>query len=81
MSVTAEINTQNKSSNSEVNSILSDTAKCHDSFEWLQSERIESLDIIISHFKHKKTGAHHYHIAADNDENVFLVALRTIPTD
>ena len=79
MAVTAEINTQSKSS--QVNSILSDTAKCHNSFQWLQSERIESLDIVISQFTHKKTGALHYHIAADNDENVFLVALRTIPTD
>lgn len=28
-----------------------------------------------------KTGATHYHLSADNNENVFLVALRTIPTD
>ncbi|MCU7938727.1 MAG: insulinase family protein [gamma proteobacterium symbiont of Bathyaustriella thionipta] len=61
--------------------MTSKTAQCHDAFEWIQSEQIESLDIIISHFKHKKTGALHYHIDADNDENVFLVALRTIPTD
>jgi len=54
---------------------------CHDSFEWIRSEPIESLDIVINQFQHKKTGALHYHIDADNDENVFLVALRTIPTD
>ncbi len=58
-----------------------ETEKCHHSFEWLESEYIESLDISINHFQHKKTGAQHYHIAADNNENVFLVALRTIPTD
>lgn len=50
-------------------------------FEWLRSETIESLDVIVSEYRHQATGAMHYHIAADNDENVFLVALRTVPTD
>ncbi|MDX1692666.1 MAG: insulinase family protein [Ketobacteraceae bacterium] len=54
---------------------------CHDTFEWLRTESIESLHVLVSEYRHKKTGAIHYHIAADNDENVFLVALRTIPTD
>ncbi|MCG8669691.1 MAG: insulinase family protein [Pseudomonadales bacterium] len=54
---------------------------CHDSFEWLRTESIDSLHVLVSEYRHKKTGAMHYHIAADNDENVFLVALRTIPTD
>jgi len=58
-----------------------ETSKCHSSFEWIQSERIDSLDVVIDQFQHKKTGALHYHISADNDENVFLVALRTVPTD
>ena len=55
--------------------------QCHNTFEWIRKERIESLDIVVDHFQHKETGALHYHISADNDENVFLVALRTIPTD
>lgn len=54
---------------------------CHDSFEWLRTESIDSLHVLVSEFRHKKTGAMHYHIAAENDENVFLVALRTVPTD
>lgn len=54
---------------------------CHDTFEWLRTESIDSLHVLVSEYRHKKTGAVHYHIAADNDENVFLVALRTIPTD
>ncbi|MCU7819966.1 MAG: insulinase family protein [gamma proteobacterium symbiont of Lucinoma myriamae] len=81
MTITADTTKPTKPLKSELNSILSETAQCYDSFEWIQSEQIESLDIIISQFKHKKTGAQHYHIAADNAENVFLVALRTIPTD
>ncbi len=50
-------------------------------FKWLQSESIESLNITVEIYQHINTGALHYHLAADNDENVFLVALRTIPTD
>ena len=59
----------------------SNTSKAYETFKWIQKERIESLDIIVDQFEHKKTGALHYHFTADNDENVFLVALRTIPTD
>ncbi len=55
--------------------------QCHSSFEWLRSEAIESLNVVVSEYRHKATGAMHYHIAADNDENVFMVALRTVPTD
>jgi presequence protease len=55
--------------------------KIHTAFEWIRSERIESLNILVEEYKHIKTGAPHYHLVADNSENVFLVALRTIPTD
>lgn len=54
---------------------------CHPSFEWLRTEAIESLHVLVSEYRHKITGAMHYHLAADNDENVFMVALRTVPTD
>jgi len=53
----------------------------HPAFNWLKSERIDSLNLNIEIYEHKKTGAMHYHLDADNDENVFLVALRTVPTD
>jgi len=53
----------------------------HASFHWLRSQHIESLNIEVSEYQHKVTGALHYHLAANSDENVFLVALRTIPTD
>ncbi|KPJ94979.1 MAG: peptidase M16 [Gammaproteobacteria bacterium SG8_11] len=55
--------------------------KIHPAFEWKRSETIEALNITIEEYQHKKTGALHYHLAADNPENVFLVALRTVPTD
>ncbi len=53
----------------------------HPSFEWLRSQTIDSLNITISEYQHRNTGAQHIHIEADNRENVFLVALRTIPED
>ena len=56
-------------------------AAIHPAFEWKRSETIDSLKITIEEYRHKKTGALHYHLAADNPENVFLVALRTVPTD
>jgi len=53
----------------------------HPAFEQLRTAKIESLDIDVYEYRHKKTGAPHIHLAADNPENVFLVGLRTIPTD
>lgn len=53
----------------------------YNSFELIHTEHIDSLNIDVSHYQHNKTGAAHYHISADNTENVFLVALRTVPED
>lgn len=51
------------------------------SFELVSNKHIDSLDIDVSEYRHKKTGAMHIHMKADSDENVFLVALRTVPED
>ena len=56
-------------------------AKQHPAFQWKRSQRIDSLNIIVEEYEHTKTGAVHYHLSADNNENVFLVALRTVPMD
>ena len=53
----------------------------HPAFEAIRQETIESLNIRVEQYEHKKTGAVHYHLASDNSENVFLVALRTVPHD
>ncbi|MGD8571206.1 MAG: insulinase family protein [Gammaproteobacteria bacterium] len=53
----------------------------HPAFELQRSEAIESLNIVVEEYVHKKTGALHYHMRADNPENVFLVAFRTMPQD
>ena len=56
-------------------------ATVHPAFEWLRSEEISSLNLTVEEYRHKETGASHYHLSADNSENVFLVALRTVPMD
>ena len=53
----------------------------HPAFELLRSQSIDALKIHVEEYRHKVTGAQHIHLAADNDENVFLVALRTVPHD
>ena len=53
----------------------------HPAFEWLQSEHIPSINIVMEKYVHRETGALHYHLASDNTENVFLVAFRTVPMD
>ncbi len=56
-------------------------AVLHPAFEWLRSHPLESLNLTVEEYRHRNTGAMHYHLAADYDENVFLVALRTVPHD
>ncbi|WP_331345781.1 insulinase family protein [Cellvibrio sp. UBA7661] len=50
-------------------------------FELIRSQTIDALKIRVEEYRHKTTGAQHIHLAADNNENVFLVALRTVPHD
>ncbi|MFK5985552.1 MAG: insulinase family protein [Pseudomonadota bacterium] len=50
-------------------------------FNWIKTTKIDSLNIELEIYQHINTGAMHYHLSADNNENVFLVALRTIPQD
>ena len=56
-------------------------AEAHSAFEPVRQEVIESLNLRVEQYRHRATGAEHYHLAADNTENVFLVALRTVPQD
>ena len=53
----------------------------HPAFELVRHQAIDSLNIQVEEYRHRRTGAAHYHLAADNTENVFLVALRTVPQD
>lgn len=51
------------------------------SFARLKDTPIPSLNLTVETYQHKVTGTFHYHLASNNKENVFLVALRTVPTD
>ncbi|WP_438462697.1 insulinase family protein [Marinomonas sp. PE14-40] len=53
----------------------------HPAFTQVRKEFIDALNVEVIEFEHKVTGAKHFHIASDNDENVFLVGLKTVPTD
>ncbi|MEQ8952957.1 MAG: peptidase M16, partial [Gammaproteobacteria bacterium] len=53
----------------------------HPAFELRRTEEIPSLNIQMEEYVHRKTGAVHYHMKSDFDENVFLVAFRTVPSD
>ncbi len=56
-------------------------ATAHPAFESIRQQSIDSLNVTVEEYRHTKTGAQHIHIQADNPENVFLVALRTVPMD
>jgi Zn-dependent M16 (insulinase) family peptidase len=51
------------------------------SFKQLRSRYLETLNITVEEYEHKITGAKHFHLANENPENVFMVALRTVPMD
>lgn len=53
----------------------------HPAFRFLQSRAVDALNIEVAEYEHLATGAKHYHIASERDENVFLVAFRTVPQD
>lgn len=53
----------------------------HPAFTLVRSTPIAALNLDLEAYEHKQTGALHYHLASDNNENVFLVALRTVPMD
>ncbi|KJS08299.1 MAG: peptidase M16, partial [Gammaproteobacteria bacterium BRH_c0] len=53
----------------------------HPAFEFLRSQQVASLNLVVEEYRHRRTGAQHIHLASDSPENVFLVALRTVPED
>jgi Zn-dependent M16 (insulinase) family peptidase len=46
-----------------------------------RSRFLPTLNLTVEEYEHIPTGAAHFHFASDNPENVFLVALRTVPMD
>ena len=50
-------------------------------FQLLEKKYLPTLDITLETYEHTRTGAMHYHFASQKEENVFMVALRTMPTN
>ena len=55
--------------------------KPHTAFDLIQDQKIASLGVHAFLFKHRVTHALHLHLASSSDENVFMVAFRTMPED
>ena len=53
----------------------------HSAFVFKRRQWIEALQLHVDEFEHPATGAQHIHLAAQDDNNVFLVGLRTVPQD
>ena len=53
----------------------------HSAFVFKRRQWIEALQLHVDEFEHPATGARHFHMAAQDDNNVFLVGLRTVPQD
>ena len=50
-------------------------------FALKRSTPIAALNLTVEQYEHPATGAVHLHLASDNPENVFMVALKTVPQD
>ena len=64
-----------------LNSSLSPELVNHSAFECLRVVELPHLQATFAEYRHRVTGARHLHLAADNPENVFLVAFKTMPED
>jgi len=50
-------------------------------FELTARHPVPALNLEYQHYRHPATGARHIHLKADDDNNAFMVAFPTIPTD
>jgi len=59
----------------------SENDSIHPAFKLVRQQAVNSLNIDVMEYEHTITGAQHIHLRSDSPENVFLVALRTVPRD
>ncbi len=50
-------------------------------FSLVRSHTLTALGIRVEEYRHGATGAQHFHLAADDAHNAFMVAFRTVPMD
>lgn len=60
---------------------MNNSVSNHSSFRFIRSELVASLNLEVQEYEHIQTGAKHFHLAAEQEEKVFLVAFRTMPQD
>lgn len=56
----------------------------HPAFRLVRQQHVKSLNLNVDEYEHIETGAQHIHFSPQSEgdnENVFLVALRTVPQD
>ncbi len=53
----------------------------HPAFEHIRTESIPTLKIDVEEYRHRETGARHYHLASEDKNKAFLVAFLTVPQD
>lgn len=64
-----------------ISPVQSALPRLHPAFELVRQQDIDALTTRVYQFRHRVTGAVHYHLANRYDENVFMVAFRTQPMD
>ncbi len=53
----------------------------HPAFIQTHQEKIDNLQVTFTAYQHKVTGARHFHLQSDDNNNAFLVAFLTVPDD
>ena len=51
------------------------------SFELIERRHIDTLNLEFQAYRHPASGARHFHLACEDDNNAFMVAFPTIPQD
>ena len=59
--------------------MVTPTSESH--FKLIRTQPIEALHVMVEEYEHVGTGAKHLHFSSSNSENVFLVGLKTVPSD
>ncbi len=53
----------------------------HSAFHFLRQDHIPSLNLTVQEYRHRITGARHFHLESTDGNNAFLVAFPTVPQD
>ena len=50
-------------------------------FEHIRTQPVPTLRLDVEEYRHRETGARHFHLRAEDNNNAFLVAFLTVPED